>query len=83
MTYDVRNDGSTATRIGCTLDAVIPSGNTIQKMSVSSRAVRPGSSLRVSDVIPIPNQGAFLVDHVTAGPCDGIGGVSRPASGED
>src|SRR6476646_9059364 len=80
VTFDVRNDGNVATRVGCSLDAVIPSGNTVQKMSVSSHEVRPGSSLRMSDVIPIPDQGAFLVDHVTTGPCEGFGGGTPSAS---
>jgi hypothetical protein len=70
VTYDVHNDGSAPARVGCILDAVIPSGNTIEKTSFTDRAVRPGSWLRISDVIPIPGQGAFLVADVTAGHCE-------------
>jgi hypothetical protein len=79
VTYDVRNDGAVATRVGCILDAVIPSGNTIEKMSVPGREIRPGTSLRASDVIPIPDQGAFLVGDVTAGRCERFRGRSHPA----
>jgi hypothetical protein len=80
VTYRARNDGPVATRVECSLEAVIPSGNTIQKMSFSDRVVPPGSSVRVSEVIPVPDQAAYLVDHVTAGPCDALD--AAPPSGE-